>query len=102
MSRRNFRPSCICPESVTSCVDTGAPLRFYSQWMVADPTDVAAELHARGEDALARGDLQTADALAVQAVELFSSADPAHPDVANALILQARVAHARSNFSGEL
>lgn len=70
--------------------------------MADDPTDLAAELHARGERALADGELQEADALAGRAAELFASVDPEHPDVANALLLCARVAHARSDFGREL
>jgi tetratricopeptide (TPR) repeat protein len=67
-----------------------------------DPTDLAAELHARGERALADGALQEADDLAGRAAALFASADPEHPDVANALLLRARIAHARSDFGRDL
>jgi tetratricopeptide (TPR) repeat protein len=70
--------------------------------MADDPTDLAAELHARGEQALTGGELEVADELAGRAAELFASADPEHPDVANALLLRARVARARGDFGREL
>lgn len=70
--------------------------------MAADPTDVAAELYARGNERLAANDVAGADELAARAVELFAAADSEHPDLANALLLRARVAHARSGFRDAL
>jgi tetratricopeptide (TPR) repeat protein len=70
--------------------------------MAEDPTDVAAELHARGEERLDAGDVAAADELAARAAELFASVDPGHPDVANALLLRAQIAHVRSDFAAEL
>ena len=70
--------------------------------MADDPTDLAAELHARGEQALADGELAAADALAGRAAALFASEDPGHPDVANALLLRARIARTGSDFGAAL
>jgi len=66
--------------------------------MSDDLTDEAAELHARGDAALVSGDVEAAADLAARALALFEAADPEHPDVANALLLCARVAHSRSDF----
>lgn len=61
-------------------------------------TDIAAELHARAEQELSRCEFAAAAQLAEDAASRFLAVDPAHPDAANAVLLRARVEHARSRY----
>lgn len=70
--------------------------------MDPDPTDLAAELHAKASDLLDAGELAAASDLAERAAELFASVDVDHPDHANALILRARIAHTLGDFAASL
>ena len=67
-----------------------------------DPTDEAAASLEQAEGALADGRIADADALAERARALFAAADAEHPDTANASIVRARIAHARSDMAASL
>ena len=67
-----------------------------------DPTDLAVELLEQADAAFEANALREADELATRACELFATEGENHPDVANAHLMRARIAHARGDFIGAL